>query len=74
MYDSHISTLAIPSSTVSPRIDRHLCAALSAAKQERREAARKARRERRTALQKKPDGEELEPAGLSGALACLFGR
>lgn len=74
MYDSHISTLAIPSSTASPCIDRHLCAALAAAKQERRETAREARHTRRAAKQKKPDGEETEPAGLSGALAYFFGR
>lgn len=74
MYDSHISTLAIPSMTPSPRIDRHICSALSAAKQAKREAARETRRNRRDALLKQLDGEETDPAGQGGALAYLFGR
>jgi hypothetical protein len=74
MYDSHISTLAIPSMTPSPSIDRYICSPIAAAKQAKREAAREARRNRRTKLLKQLDGEETEPAGQGGALAYLFGR
>ena len=74
MFDSHISTLAISPMTVSRDMDRHICNALAAAKQAKRDAAREARRNRLNALLKKLDEEETDPASQSGALAYLFGR